>query len=76
MNSAIWREYKDYKTYRFQVHGKELIRKVKRRKDWTQIAYGWDDEGKDIVIFVKSFRHPSDAKKEAQNIDPNAEYKD
>ena len=76
MNSAIWQELKGEHTYKFQVHGKELIKKVKRRKDWTQIAYGWDDEGKDIVIFTKYFRHPSDAKKEAQNIDPNAEFKD
>lgn len=76
MKNAIWREHKDFKTYRFQVHGKEMINKVKRRKGWSQTAYGWEPDGKDIVIFTKYFRHPSDARKEAKNIDPEAEYKD
>ena len=76
MKNAIWREYQDFKIYRFQVHGKEMIKKVKRRKGWSQTAYGWDVEGKDVVIFTKYFRYPSDARKEAKSIDPDAEYLD
>ena len=52
------------------------VNKVKRRKGWSQTAYGWEPDGKDIVIFTKYFRHPSDARKEAKNIDPEAEYLD
>ncbi len=68
MNSAIWKVYKDEKTYKFQVHGKEHINKVKRQKGWSQVAYGWDPKGKDVVIFMKSFRHPSGCKKKKQKI--------
>jgi len=42
----------------------------------SQTAYGWDDEGKDVVIFTKYFRSPSDAKKEMKSIDPEAGYLD
>ena len=76
MKNAIWRELQGDTIYRFQIHGKEMINKVKRRNGWSQTAYGWEPDGKDIVIFVKSFRHPSDARKEAKSIDQDAEYLD
>ncbi len=75
MKNSYWREG-NFPEWRLQIHEKELIKKMKRRKKWSEIGYGWDDEGIDLVIFRKNFRSPSDAKKEVWNIDPEAEYLD
>ncbi len=61
----IWQELRGNPEWRFQTDRYEIYRKLKRRKGFRLISYGYNC---DLWVFVKSYKQPKNARKAFERI--------